>query len=47
MLEYDFDRLPVPYEALIELGVEHDQIIEALKREPLTVANQADQQPGA
>ena len=36
MLDYDFDLLPAPYEALIELGVEHDQIIEALKRKPLT-----------
>ncbi|HJX78572.1 terminase large subunit [Glutamicibacter sp.] len=47
MIDVDFDRLPVPYDALIELGVTHEQIIEALKREPLTVANQADQMPGA
>lgn len=47
MIDVDFERLPVPYDALIELGVTHDQIIEGLKREPLVVANQADQQPGA
>ena len=47
MIDIDIDRLPVPYDALIELGVSHEDIIEALKREPLIVANQADQQPGS
>ncbi|WP_313812999.1 terminase TerL endonuclease subunit [Glutamicibacter sp.] len=47
MIDGDFDRLPVPYDALIELGLSHEEIIEGLKREPLVVANQADEQPGA
>ncbi|MDR4533222.1 terminase TerL endonuclease subunit [Glutamicibacter sp. PS] len=47
MIDVDFDRLPAPYDALIELGMTHEDIVEALKREPLVVAHQADQQPGA
>ncbi len=47
MLDYDFSGLPVPYEALVELGVTHEQIVEAAKREPLTVACQASEHPGA
>ncbi|HEX5198487.1 MAG TPA: terminase TerL endonuclease subunit [Actinoplanes sp.] len=39
--------LPVPFEALIELGMTQDQINEALAAQPLTVAFQADDQPGA
>lgn len=42
-----YERLPVPYDALIELGLSHEQIVEALDRKPLVVAFQADQQPGA
>lgn len=41
------DQLPVPREALLELGLTDEQIAEALERRPLTVAFQADQQPGA
>lgn len=41
------DRLPAPYDALIELGLSHEQIMEAVEREPLTVAFQADEFPGA
>lgn len=41
------ERLPAPYEALIELGLTHEQIVEASCREPLTVAFQADRFPGA
>lgn len=41
------DDLPVPYEALVELGLTDEQIREALERAPLVTAFQADQQPGA
>lgn len=41
------EALPVPYEALIELGLTPDQIAEALESKPLVVAFQADRQPGA
>ncbi|MEV6159407.1 terminase TerL endonuclease subunit [Nonomuraea sp. NPDC052129] len=44
---FSTDALPVPYEALIELGLSPDQIGEALASKPLVVAFQADQQPGA
>jgi phage terminase large subunit-like protein len=39
--------LPVPYEALIDLGMSPDQIDVALASRPLVVAFQADRQPGA
>ncbi|WP_214327858.1 terminase large subunit [Nonomuraea sediminis] len=39
--------LPVPYEALIELGLTPEQIQEAADRRPLVVAFQADREPGA
>ncbi|MEU7741991.1 terminase TerL endonuclease subunit [Nonomuraea sp. NPDC049158] len=39
--------LPVPYEALIELGLTEAQIDDAIEKRPLTVAFQADRQPGA
>jgi phage terminase large subunit-like protein len=39
--------LPVPYEALIELGLTGAQIADAAEKRPLVVAFQADQQPGA
>ncbi|WMI32943.1 terminase large subunit [Arthrobacter phage PeggyLeg03] len=42
-----FAALPAPYEALIELGVTHDQIMEALDRTPLVRACQAAEHPGA
>lgn len=41
------EKLPAPYEALIELGLTHEQIVEASEREPLVVACQADKHPGA
>lgn len=47
MSAVDYDALPVPYDALIELGLEHDQILDALERRPLVVACQASQHPGA
>ncbi len=40
-------KLPAPYEALIELGMTHEQIIEASEREPLVVACRAAEHPGA
>ncbi|NJP27095.1 terminase large subunit [Microbispora sp. SCL1-1] len=39
--------LPVPRDALIELGLTEDQIDEAIAARPLVVAFQADRQPGA
>lgn len=39
--------LPVPYEALIDLGMSPDQIAEAVKSTPLVVGFQADRQAGA
>jgi phage terminase large subunit-like protein len=39
--------LPVPYDALIELGLTGEQIQEALDRAPLVVAFQADKHEGA
>jgi phage terminase large subunit-like protein len=41
------DRLPVPREALLQLGLTEAQIDEAATARPLTVAFQADRQPGA
>ena len=41
------DALPVPYDALLELGLTEEQIDEALERRPLVVAFQADKHPGA
>lgn len=40
-------ELPVPYEALLELGMTPDEIADAWKRRPLISAMQADQMPGA
>jgi len=40
-------RLPVPREALLELGLSEEQIADAEDRAPLVCAFQADQQPGA
>ena len=39
--------LPVPYEALLELGLTPEQIDEAARARPLVVAFQADQAEGA
>jgi phage terminase large subunit-like protein len=39
--------LPVPYEALLELGLTPEQIQDARERAPLTLAFQADQAEGA
>lgn len=41
------DALPVPREALLELGLTEEQILEAEESRPLVVAFQADEQPGA
>ncbi|MFK4072029.1 terminase large subunit domain-containing protein, partial [Streptomyces sp. NPDC029674] len=41
------DELPVPYDALVELGMSHEQILEAAGKRPHTVAFQADQHPDA
>src|SRR5690349_19751029 len=41
------DLLPVPREALLELGLTDEQIADAETRRPLVVAFQADQHPGA
>ena len=41
------DVLPVPRDALLELGLTEEQIDEALARRPLVVAFQADKHPGA
>jgi phage terminase large subunit-like protein len=41
------DTLPVPREALLELGLTDEQIAEAEAARPLVVAFQADQHPGA
>ncbi|MER5863768.1 terminase TerL endonuclease subunit [Kitasatospora sp. NPDC002040] len=41
------DALPVPYDALLELGMTEDEIAEALESRPLVVAHQQHQQPGA
>lgn len=41
------DGLPVPYDALVELGMSHEQILEAADKRPRTVAFQADQHPDA
>jgi phage terminase large subunit-like protein len=40
-------RLPVPRDALLELGLTEEQIADAESRRPLVVAFQADQHPGA
>jgi phage terminase large subunit-like protein len=39
--------LPVPLEALVELGMTEEQIAEAVESTPLVTAFQADRQPGA
>lgn len=41
------ENLPAPYDALIELGMTHEQILDAVERTPLMVAFQADKHPGA
>lgn len=46
-VQVDLDALPVPYDALVELGLSHVDIVEAAKRRPQTVAFQADQHPDA
>lgn len=43
----DLSALPVPYDALVELGMSHEQIVEAAGKRPRTVAFQADQHPDA
>lgn len=47
LADFDPSRLPAPYDALVELGLNHEQIVEAAGKEPLVVAFQADKQPGA
>ncbi|MEU9008532.1 hypothetical protein AB0D12_01825 [Streptomyces sp. NPDC048479] len=41
------DALPVPLDALYELGLSEDEIAEALESRPLVVAQQAADAPGA
>jgi phage terminase large subunit-like protein len=41
------DTLPVPRDALLDLGLTEEQIDEALERRPLVLAFQADQHPDA
>lgn len=43
----NLDNLPVPYDALAELGLTHEQIVEAAQKRPRTLAFQADRHPGA
>jgi phage terminase large subunit-like protein len=45
--EEALERLPAPYEALIELGMTHEQVLEAVERTPLVIAFQASEHPGA
>lgn len=47
MMESLTDGLPVPYDALLELGVTPEEIAEALDSQPLVVAAQAKDAPGA
>lgn len=44
---FSTDALPVPYDALLELGLSEDDIAEALKSRPLVVARQQHKQQGA
>ncbi len=41
------DGLPVPYEALLELGLTEDEMADAVKSRPLVLAHQAPQREGA
>ena len=41
------ELLPVPREALLELGLTEEQIDEAIASRPLVLAFQADKHPGA
>ncbi|MFE7466357.1 terminase large subunit [Streptomyces sp. NPDC057499] len=41
------DGLPVPYDALLELGLTEDEIADAVKSRPLVLAHQAPQREGA
>ncbi|MFH8593100.1 terminase large subunit [Streptomyces rimosus] len=41
------DGLPVPHDALLELGLSEDDIAEAIKSRPLVLAHQAPQREGA
>lgn len=47
MADVDYSILPVPYDALIELGVTHEQILDAIARRPLVIACRASEHPGA
>lgn len=40
-------KLPAPYEALIELGMTHEQIMDGAEKAPLIVGFQADKHPDA
>ncbi|MDT0494004.1 terminase TerL endonuclease subunit [Streptomyces griseus] len=44
---YLTDGLPVPYDALLELGLTEDEIADAVKSRPLVLAHQAPQREGA
>ncbi|MER8067183.1 terminase TerL endonuclease subunit [Streptomyces sp. NPDC094034] len=41
------DELPVPYDALLELGLTEDEIADAVQSRPLVLAHQAPQREGA
>ncbi|MFE4514430.1 terminase large subunit [Kitasatospora sp. NPDC056783] len=41
------DALPVPYDALLELGMSEEEIAEALRSRPLVLTRQSADQPGA
>ncbi|WP_369376121.1 terminase large subunit [Streptomyces sp. cg36] len=47
MTGFSTDDLPVPYDALLELGLTEDEIGEAVKSRPLVLAHQAPQREGA
>ncbi|MFI1099788.1 terminase large subunit [Streptomyces melanogenes] len=47
MTGFSTDGLPVPYDALLELGLTEDEIGEAVKSRPLVLAHQAPQREGA
>ncbi|MFG2147530.1 terminase large subunit [Streptomyces sp. NPDC048696] len=47
MTGFSTEDLPVPYDALLELGLTEDEIGEAVKSRPLVLAHQAPQREGA
>ncbi|MEW2034895.1 terminase TerL endonuclease subunit [Streptomyces roseifaciens] len=47
MTGYSTDELPIPYDALLELGLTEDEIAQAVRSRPLVLAHQAPQREGA